>query len=171
MLSCAFETRPLSLCFSPFHKLAMDQTLKALGAILLNAIPTFLLILLLHFYLKSVFFKPLENALKQRDEATRGARQRAQESLARAEEKARQFDETIRERRGELYREQEELRRQMRQEQESQVAEAAGNARTLVESAKAEIAAETVAVRKSLEAESRMLARRIAAGILQGRPS
>jgi F-type H+-transporting ATPase subunit b len=149
----------------------MDQTLKALGAILLNAIPTFLLILLLHFYLKSVFFKPLEKALKDRDEATRGARQRAQDALARAEGKARQFEETIRERRGELYREQEELRRQMRQEQESQLAEAAAGSKAEVESYKAQIMAETEAARQALEAESRVLAARIAAGILQGRPS
>jgi F-type H+-transporting ATPase subunit b len=149
----------------------MDQTLKALGAILLNAIPTFLLILLLHFYLKSVFFKPLEKALKERDEATRGARQRAQDALARAEAKARQFEETIRERRGELYREQEELRRQMRQEQESQLAEAAAGSKAEVESHKAQIAAETEAARQALGAESRVLAARIAAGILQGRPS
>jgi F-type H+-transporting ATPase subunit b len=149
----------------------MDQTLKALGAILLNAIPTFLLILLLHFYLKSVFFKPLEKALKERDEATRGARHRAQDALARAEAKARQFEETIRERRGELYREQEELRRQMRQEQESQLAEAAAGSKAEVESHKAQIAAETEAARQALEAESRVLAARIAAGILQGRPS
>ena len=48
--------------------------LHALGGILLRAVPTFLLIILLHFYLKSIFFKPLERVLEARSEATEGAR-------------------------------------------------------------------------------------------------
>jgi len=44
----------------------MDETLRALGGILLRAIPTFVLVVLLHFYLKFVFFKPLQRVLRQR---------------------------------------------------------------------------------------------------------
>ena len=38
----------------------MEETLHALGGILLRAIPTFLLVILLHFFLKYSFFGPLE---------------------------------------------------------------------------------------------------------------
>ncbi len=62
--------------------------LHALGGILLRAVPTFLLVILLHFYLKSMFFKPLEKVLSERFQATEGARQAAEKSLAEAAEKA-----------------------------------------------------------------------------------
>ena len=100
----------------------MEATLNALGGILLNAIPTFLLFLLLHFYLKSVFFGPMEKVLHERDEATAGARRRAQESLAKAEEKSRQYEETLRNARNEIYKEQEEQRKLWQAEQAAQKA-------------------------------------------------
>src|ERR1039458_4228031 len=59
----------------------MDAMLHALGGILLRAVPTFLLVILLHFYLKSIFFKPLEKVLDQRYEATEGARKLAEQNL------------------------------------------------------------------------------------------
>ena len=55
----------------------MESTLNALGGILLRALPTFFLVLLLHLYLKRVFFAPLNQILKQRYDATEGARQAA----------------------------------------------------------------------------------------------
>ena len=62
----------------------MDAMLHALGGILLRAVPTFLLVILLHFYLKIVFFKPLEKVLNQRDQSTAGARKLAEGSLQQA---------------------------------------------------------------------------------------
>lgn len=147
----------------------MEATLNALGGILLNAIPTFLLFLFLHFYLKAVFFKPLEKVLHERDEATAGERRRAQESLAKAEEKAWQYEETMRQARGEIYKEQEEQRRQWQAEQTAQIAAAAAQSKAALESAKAELAAEAVAARQALEAETRELAGRIASHVLEGR--
>ena len=58
--------------------------MHALGGILLHAIPTLLMVVFLHFYLKSIFFKPLEKVLHQRYEATEGARKLAQQSLEEA---------------------------------------------------------------------------------------
>ena len=52
----------------------MDATLHALGEILLKAVPTVLLVVVLHFYLKYVFFKPLKKVLEERYNATEGAR-------------------------------------------------------------------------------------------------
>ena len=50
----------------------MEETLRALGGILLKAVPTFILVILLHFYLKFIFFKPLQRVLRLRYEATEG---------------------------------------------------------------------------------------------------
>lgn len=147
----------------------MDTVINALGGILLNAIPTFLLILILHFYLKSVFFHPMEKVLHQRDEATAGARKRAEESLAKANEKLREYQEMIDKARGDIYREQEQLRKQFKQEQEAQIATAQEAVKQQVAAAKLTIATETAAARGTLETEARILAGRIADNILQGR--
>jgi len=52
----------------------MEQTLQALGGILLKAIPTVILLLILHFYFKAVLFGPIEKMLQQRRELTEGAK-------------------------------------------------------------------------------------------------
>ncbi|MCZ2147444.1 MAG: hypothetical protein LC126_06685 [Bryobacterales bacterium] len=147
----------------------MEATLNALGGILLNAIPTFLLIILLHFYLKGVFFKPLEKVLHERDEATAGARRRAEEGLARAEEKARQYEESLRQARNEIYKEQEETRKKWQAGQAAEIAEASRRSKAMLASAKEQIASETAAARQALEAESTTLAAQIAETVLQGR--
>jgi F-type H+-transporting ATPase subunit b len=147
----------------------MEATLNALGGILLNAIPTFVLIIFLHFYLKSVFFTPLEKVLQQRTEATAGARKRAEESLRLAEEKARQHDEILRNARGEVYKEQEEQRKKMLADQSAQIAEASAKAKASVAAAREQIAAETAAAKQALGEESRQTATRIADSILAGR--
>ena len=70
----------------------MDATLHDLGAILLKAVPTFILLLLLHFYLKAVFFKPLQAVLEKRREATEGARAAAEASQKAAAERTAEYD-------------------------------------------------------------------------------
>ena len=60
----------------------MEQTLQALVGILQKAVPTILLLILLHFYLKAMLFGPLTKILKDREALTKGARKTAEESLA-----------------------------------------------------------------------------------------
>ena len=78
----------------------MDKILHQLGELLLTALPTFFLILFLNYYLKFVFFKPLEKALRQRYDATEGARKLAEESLQRAAAKTAEYEATLRAARG-----------------------------------------------------------------------
>src|SRR5258708_16210434 len=95
----------------------MDAILHSLGTLLLNAVPTFFLVLFLHIYLKATFFSPLEEVIRQRNEATVGARQKADEAFARAKEKMAQYEEAIRNPRTEVYKEQEQIRLQLRPDQ------------------------------------------------------
>lgn len=144
----------------------MDQILKALGGILLNALPTLFLVFLLHFYLKRVFFQPLEKVLHQREEATEGARQAAEQSLTLAGQKAAEYDAALREARGTLYKEQEQLRRGLRDDQSAAVAEARAKAGAMVEAARAQLASDAAAARLALEGESEALAEQIAGRVL-----
>ncbi|MCE5309113.1 MAG: hypothetical protein LLG20_15850 [Acidobacteriales bacterium] len=147
----------------------MDQTLHALGVLFIKALPTFILVLLLHFYLKRTFFAPLQRALKARDEATKGARKLAETALATAEQRAAEYDAALRAARAELAREQEQKRNQWRAESAASIEEARKNAHETVKQACEEIAAEAAAARQSLAAESQTLADGIARSILERR--
>jgi len=147
----------------------MEETLRALSGILLRAIPTFVLVVLLHFYLKAVFFKPLQKVLRQRYEATEGARKLAESSLAKAAEKAAEYEAALRAARSDTYKELEQLRRQLQDERAAGVREARARAEAAVAQAKATLAAEVASLKKNLEAESETLADRIATKILRGR--
>jgi hypothetical protein len=52
----------------------MEQTIQALGGILIKAIPTALFLVILHFIFRFWLFGPLRKVLKQREELTAGAR-------------------------------------------------------------------------------------------------
>jgi F-type H+-transporting ATPase subunit b len=147
----------------------MEQTLQALGGILLKAIPTIFLLLLLHFYFKAMLFGPLERVLRQRDELTEGARRAAEQSLAAAERKAQEYEAKLREARAEVYRQQEETRRKWLEDQAAQVGEAHERMASSVRQAKQQIAAEAAAARQTLLESSSALADQIATAVLARR--
>src|SRR6204780_5370661 len=99
----------------------MQTTLHALSMILLKAIPTFLLVILLHFYLKYMFFKPLEKVLRARYESTEGAQKRAAESLQKAADRTAEYEAALRSARAKIYQSQEELHRRLQEEHAAQV--------------------------------------------------
>jgi F-type H+-transporting ATPase subunit b len=147
----------------------MEETLRALGGILLRAVPTFILVVLLHFYLKVIFFKPLQRVLRERYEATEGARKLAESSLARAEEKAADYEAALRAARGETYKELEQMRRQLQEERAAGVRDARARAEAAIAQARATLGAEVESLKKNLEQDSDTLADRIATKILRGR--
>ena len=147
----------------------MEATLHALGGMLLRALPTFFLVVLLHFYLKAVFFKPLEKVLHQRYELNEGARKVADASLAKAEEKAAEYEAKMRAARADVYREQEELRRQLQEERTAKVQTAREHSQAAIARAKAELAAEVGEQHKVLTAERENLSRTITASLLRGK--
>ena len=148
----------------------MEETIRALVVLLWQAVPTLILVLLLHFYLKSVFFRPMERVLKARYDATEGARKLAEESLAKADAKAAEYDAALRAARGELYREQETLRQQLRQDQAKAVEEARHQASAMVKDAQKQLEAELAVAKQSLSQDAGKLADQIVETILRRRP-
>jgi len=145
----------------------MEATLHALGEIVLRGLPTFFLLLLLHFYLKRTFFAPLDKVLAERFEATTGARKQAESAMARAEAKAREYEEAIRAARTEVYKDNEALRKQWRDQQAVVLAEARAKTDTAIAVAKAEMAGDVRIARESLMAETDRIADGIVAAILR----
>jgi F-type H+-transporting ATPase subunit b len=144
----------------------MEETLHALGGILLRAIPTFLLLFALHFYLKYMFFKPLDKVLHARYEATEGARLRAAESLERAAAKTAEYEAAMRAARAEVYQTQERLHRRLQEEHAAKLQTARERAEAAVRDAKAQLAAEIAQAKTDLAAQSDALAGQIADAIL-----
>ena len=147
----------------------MEATLQALGRILLNGLPTFFLVILLHFYLKRTFFQPMEKTLAARFDATEGARKAAEQSLQDADKRIAEYQASIRAARGEIYIEQEKLRKELQEKQAAQLEAARQDAAIRLTKAKSEIETETASARQTLADESDVLANEIAEAILQRR--
>ena len=149
----------------------MEQTLQALSGILLKAVPTILLLIVLHFYLKAMLFRPLQKMLSRREALTAGARKAAEASLAAAEHKAEDYEAKFRDARAEVYREQEETRRVWIEDQAKQIAAGqAGTGETLA-AARKQMEVETASAKATLVDTSAALADKIATTVLARRPS
>lgn len=147
----------------------MDATLLALGGILLKALPTFILVLLLNFYLKAMFFKPLEKVLRERYEATEGARKLAAESIARAAARTAEYEAAIRAARAEVYQAQDQVHTQLEERRAAELADARHRSEAAVRQAKAQLAADVEDAKRSLALDAESLSSQIADAILARR--
>ncbi len=145
----------------------MDATLHALGGLLLRAVPTFVLVLLLNFYLRSFFFKPLEKTLKERYDATEGARKIAEQALERAAAKTAEYEAAMRTARAEVYETQERLHEELQERRAAQLQSAREGANAAVEKAKAGIASEVESAKADLGSQAEGLSDQIARSILR----
>lgn len=142
--------------------------LSDVGAILLRAIPTFLLVIFLFFYLRSMFFGPLEKVLAERRAATEGARQQAKHSIELAEQKVAQCEAQLRAARTEVFAKVEAERKQWADAQAAQIAAAREKSLVQVREGRAQIAKEVETARASLGAQAEALAAQITASVLKG---
>lgn len=149
----------------------MEEVLRSLGGLLLQAVPTLVLVVLLHFYLKKIYFQPMERVLQERYKATEGARKIAEESLAKASEKAAEYEGGLRAARSELYREQEDFRRKLRQEHDRAVKEAREKAGAMVKEATGRLEGEAGAAKEALRQHAGALASEIVDTVLRRRPA
>jgi F-type H+-transporting ATPase subunit b len=145
----------------------MESTLNALSGILLNAIPTFLLVVFLNFFLKAFFFKPLEQTLHRRYEATEGARKLAEEALARAAGRTAEYEAAMRAARAEVYQAQEQVHKRLEERQSAELHSARAQAEESIRKAKEGLDAEAEAARQGLDQQSEVLANQITETILR----
>jgi F-type H+-transporting ATPase subunit b len=144
----------------------MEETLHQLGGILLKALPTFVLVIFLTFYLKAVFFKPLERVLRTRYEATEGARQLAAKTLERAAARTAEYEAAMRSARAEVYQAQDQLHRQLQEHSAAELARARQSADAAVHEAKLQLAKDVENTKGGLEHQTGILADQIAESIL-----
>jgi F-type H+-transporting ATPase subunit b len=142
---------------------------QALLPILLRAVPTFLIFIALHWYLKLVLLQPLERVLEERRRRTTGAVEASQAAVAQAAVKMAEYERSLYEARAAIYAEQEANRRQLVADQADALLQAKAEAAKLVAAACAGIRAEAESARTELDAQSNLLAGRLADVVLAGR--
>ena len=145
----------------------MDAILNELGALLLRAIPTLILLVILHLYLKFVFFRPLQAVLEKRREATQGAQQAAENSLKRAEEKTAEYESRMQQARAEMYKEQEATRKRWLEEQAQRAEEAHQKSHAHLVSVRKQVQDEIETAKQQLASYSENLADQIAQTLLE----
>jgi F-type H+-transporting ATPase subunit b len=145
----------------------MGQTFQQLGEILLRAVPTFFFVVLLHFYLKYMFFRPLEKVLHERYLATEGARKVARESLERATAKTAEYEAALRAARNQIYQAGEQIYKQLQEKETADLTTARQHAEALIKEAKAQLAQDVELAKAGLARESDLLASEIADSMLR----
>jgi F-type H+-transporting ATPase subunit b len=145
----------------------MGSTSNALGGVLLQAVPTFLLIIFLYFFLKSVFLKPMLEMRRKRFDATEGARRRAQESLERAAAKTAEYEAALRSARAAVYQQQDKLHQQLQEQQAAELLAVRKQAEATIQEARAALAKDAEGVKAGLARDAEQLASEIADSLLR----
>jgi F-type H+-transporting ATPase subunit b len=145
----------------------MESTLHDLGQLLLKAIPTLFLLLVVHFYLKRMFFRPMADVLAKRRAATDGLRESAEAMRAKAGEQTKSIEDQLRQARESIYQEQEEARRGWITDQSTQLDQARQQGRELIQQSKFQLDDEGAVAKNQLAETSDALADQIANALLE----
>ena len=146
----------------------MESTLHGLGQLLLKAVPTIFLLLIVHFYLKSMFFRPMGEVLAKRRAATEGLRESAAVMRVKADEQTKSIEAQLRQAREGIYQEQEEARRGWIGDQTAQLEDARKQTRELIHQSDEMLEAEAVAAKSQLAGTADALGDQIAQTLLKG---
>jgi F-type H+-transporting ATPase subunit b len=148
----------------------MQEIVRQLGELFLQAVPTVLIILLFYFILRAIFFKPLLAVMAERDARTVGAQKAAEVAQAAAVEKAKQYQDALKQARAQVYAEQEAERKKLLDERAELIKTARTAATAQVAAAKERVAGEVAAARREIDATVGQLSAEIARRILQSPP-
>jgi F-type H+-transporting ATPase subunit b len=149
----------------------MQEIVHQLGELLLQAVPTVLILLIFYSILRAVFFKPLLRVMAERDARTIGARKAAEAAQAAAAERVKQYQDALKHARAKVYAEQEAARKKLLDERAALLKQERAKAAAEVSKAKQRVAQELGAARREIEATVAQLAVEIARRVSQIPPS
>jgi F-type H+-transporting ATPase subunit b len=148
----------------------MQEIVHQLGELFLQAVPTVLIVLAFYLILRALFFKPLLAVMAERNARTAGARMAAAAAEAAAAEKVKQYQETLKKARAQVYAEQEAARKKVLDERAALLKEARLKAAEEVAAGKERVAKELAAAVLEVRASVGPLAAEIARRVLQITP-
>jgi F-type H+-transporting ATPase subunit b len=123
--------------------------------------------LVVHFYLKRMFFRPMADVLAKRRAATEGQRESAEAMRAKAGEQTKAIEDQLRQAREAMYQEQEEARRGWMGDQGAQIETARQQARELIQKSKHDLDDEAAVANNQLSETAGTLADQIANTLLE----
>src|SRR5258708_32516772 len=91
----------------------MDDTLKQIGELLLASIPTILGLLIVWTAYRMIVHPRLQQVLAERHTRTEGAIEEARAQIASAEARTAEYEQRVRDARGQIYKAQEARRKQI----------------------------------------------------------
>jgi F-type H+-transporting ATPase subunit b len=141
--------------------------LHQLGDLFLSAVPTVIVLFIFYFILRRAFFLPLLAVMAKREALIEGSRAESESLAATVQEKQRAYREGLRKARAEIFAEQEAARRIALDERARVIREARSRAGEEVHAAKARLAGEVEAARKTLDASGQELAEEVARAVLE----
>jgi F-type H+-transporting ATPase subunit b len=145
----------------------MAEIVHQLGELFLGAVPTVLILIVLYFVLRFLFFKPLLAVMAEREARTAGAQKAAEMAQLAAAEKAKQYQDSLKQERMKVYAEQETARKKLLDERAALLKASRTLAANEVSSAKERLAKEIAAAKRELEAGVPQLAAEIAKRVLE----
>jgi F-type H+-transporting ATPase subunit b len=146
----------------------MEQIFVALQGIIVRALPTFLLVIALHWYLKKVLIQPMERVLDERRRRTEGTIEAADSALAEAARRLAAYERALAEARTAIYRDQDVHRKALAVRLAKTLEQERTKMSERVAAAKAQVDAEAARSRNALAAQADALADRIATAVLAG---
>ncbi len=144
----------------------MQELMQQVGALFLGAVPTALLFIVLVLAYQFLIQQPLTAVLKDRRARTDGAVEEAHQAIARAEAKAAEYAEKLRQARAEIYKAREERIRQWTAERDAAVEAARKAAGARVAEAKVQVDSDAAHARQSVQAAVADLASQIVRAVL-----
>jgi len=147
----------------------MDKLFQALGGIVLNALPTSIIVLILAVFVKQFYLKPLEAVLAERHRLTEGARLAAEQGLHLADSKIAAYEAALEKARGEIYAEQTEFLRNLHAEQVARTHAAKTASDSTLAAIRQSVAVEAAEARDGLAEQADQLASEIAGSVLSRR--
>jgi F-type H+-transporting ATPase subunit b len=145
----------------------MDTTLNQVGQLLLDAVPTVVLLLLLYAIYQNLVRKPLQKILQERRDRTEGAVQKSRADVAAAEARTQEYEQKLREARLAIFKAQEARRQQAQQMRAEALAEARTRAQEQIRQARLAVDQDVAAARAGLQGDIERLANDIIRTILK----
>src|ERR1700736_108605 len=105
----------------------MDETLRQIGELLLQSIPTVIFMILLYGLYVVLVHQPLGKVLEERRTKTQGAIEKAQADIAAAEARTTEYERRLREARLVMFKTQEARRQRAEQARAPRIAQARAN--------------------------------------------
>jgi|SRR5580658_1196598 F-type H+-transporting ATPase subunit b len=144
----------------------MQEIFDQLGNLFLGAVPTLVLFLLLVVAYTFLVQGPLTAVLKERRARTVGAVEDAHKAIAKAEARAAEYAERLRQARAEAYKAREQRTKQLNAEKDAALEAARRAAGQTVSAARTELDGEAAVARQSIQASAGELASQVLRAVL-----